>query len=304
MLNSFVRFSLVGCALLGTSLVSFRASADDDVAKGTLGGDTASKGNSDITSTGFQAGTNIADAKGKDATEWALTFGALYVSGNAQLLAITGGSTFRLRRGSDQLSAAAAVNYSEASTPPATATTPAGPTTTTVDNQQGKIRYDRFFTENFAGFLGVQARRDRFIGVDLRLQVDPGVSYYLVNEKRTQFWGELGYDFLYDIRRDDSLTQADGTKLDKTASVHSARAFVGFKEKWNDDVALTAGLEFLQGLSNTNIQRLGGDFALTSKLAKRLALATAFSFRYDSQPLPGKQNIDTTTSLNLVVTLL
>ena len=40
---------------------------------------------------------------------------------------------------------------------------------------------------------------------DFRLNIDPGVKYLFVNTTPTQFWGELGYDFQYDIRRDDAI---------------------------------------------------------------------------------------------------
>ena len=49
-------------------------------------------------------------------------------------------------------------------------------------------------------------RRDRFEGLDLRLDLDPGLAYYFINTKKHRLQGEAGYDFQYDIRRDASST--------------------------------------------------------------------------------------------------
>ncbi len=69
-------------------------------------------------------------------------------------------------------------------------------------------------------------------------------------------------------------------------------------------VTFTLGLEFLQGLSSTSTRRFNGDAKLQSKLGAGFSLATSFSLRYDGEPLPGKENVDTITALNLVFKVL
>lgn len=134
---------------------------------------------------------------------------------------------------------------------------------TTANNLQALARYDRFLG-NVSLFLSAQARNDRFQGLDLRQQVDPGVAYYFINEKTTQLWVELGYDLLFDVRRNDSRVQLDADKkpavdaagqplplLAKTRTIHSARGFIGFEYVLNEGSKLVAGIEALQGLAGS-----------------------------------------------------
>lgn len=269
--------------------------------KGTAKDESVSKGKTDVTSEGFEASAKK-DEKAKDTTELGITGGGLFASGNSNLLALTGGFNHRLRRGDNQLSLIGVGNYARSAVGGATPTA-------TVENVQGRSRYDRFITTDFSLFLGLQARRDRFAGLDLRAQVDPGVGYYFINLKDRQLWGELGYDFLYDMRRDDSrdIKDKDGKitgREDKSKTVHSGRAFVGYRYKINDGVSIASSLEFLQGISDPAIRRINGDMVVSSKFTESFSLATSFLVRYDSKPLPGKQNLDTITSINLVYALL
>ncbi len=269
--------------------------------KGTAKDESVSKGKTDVTTDAYETAAKK-DETAKDTTELAITGGGMFASGNSNLLALTGGFNHRLRRGDNQFSLIGVGNYSRSAAPGKTAVA-------TVENIQGRSRYDRFITTDLSLFLGVQGRRDRFVGLDLRLQVDPGVGYYFINLKDRQLWAELGYDFLYDIRRDDArdIKDKEGKitgREDKTKTVHSGRAFVGYRYKINEGVSLASSLEFLQGVSDTEIRRINGDMVVSSKFTASFSLATSFLVRYDSKPLSGKQNLDTITSLNLVYSLL
>lgn len=290
----------VGCIGLGVT----SAALADDLPEGSAPLDPASKGTTELTSQKFETAVPITDPdKIKDATELSMGAGALAASGNARVVALTANGQYRFRRSDNQLTAAFAGNYSRSALPGA-------PLTTTVGNVQGKGRYDRFFLVDWTGFFGVQARNDKFQGLDLRLQLDPGFGYYVVNEPKQLLWAELGYDYLHDIRRNedrivlDKTGQPTGEVLDKTNTVHSGRAFVGYENQLNDAVTLTLGVEYLQGFSNTDVRRLNNDFKVSSKLGSGLSLATSISVRYDSAPLPGKETVDMVTAVNLVFKLL
>jgi len=282
-----------------------------DIPQGTVSQDAASKGTTEVTSQKFEAAVVPEDlTKAKDATELSIGAGGLGSTGNSRLLSLTGNAQFRLRRSENQLSAAAAGNYGY--------TAPPGQSMqTSVENAQGKVRYDRFVLADLTVFLGVQARNDRFQGLDLRLQIDPGLGYYFVNDPKQLFWTEVGYDYLHDIRRnaDRIVRDASGAPvfdpttgapqlLDKTKTVHSARIFLGYTNQLNEGVNLSVGLEYLQGLNDTEAHKLNGDLKLSSKIGTGFSLATTFSLRYDSEPLPGKVKLDTITALNLVYTLI
>jgi putative salt-induced outer membrane protein len=289
--------------LTSALLLASRAKAQD-LPQGTLAQPPVSKGSTDLTAQKFEAAAAAANLdQAKDASELTLGLGGLVSTGNSRLIAVTVNGQFRIRRTNDQLAVAAAGNYSR--------TAPPGhQLQTTVENVQGKMRYDRFFCTDWTGFLGVQVRNDRFQGLDLRLQVDPGIAYYFVNEAKERMWAEAGYDLLHDIRRDQDLVVLDmmgiptGELLDKTQTVQSARVFFGYDNQLNEAVTFTLGLEYLQGLSRTSLHRFNVDAKLTSKLGHGFSLATSFSLRYDNEPLPGKEDTDTVSAVNLVYKIL
>ncbi len=286
-----------GFALL---LIPSAAAAQDGPPKGTSEAATVSKGSTEVTGGGFEAAKK--DEKAKDATELSISAGGMQTTGNAKSLALTSLATFRLRRSENQFSALAAANYGRAAPP-------GGEVATTVENLQGRARYDRFLTGNFVAFLGLQARRDRFAGLDLRAQVDPGVGYYFINEEKVLLWGELGYDLLHDLRREDARIVRDKAGnvievLPASKTTHSARAFAGYSNKLNDVATFTIGVEYLQAVTDLKLYRVNGDATFTSKIGKGFSLAAAYSARYDAGALPGKQKLDTITSMNLVYTIL
>jgi putative salt-induced outer membrane protein len=280
-------------------LTSVSSAYAEDLPKGTSKQDPASKGTTEVATGGFEASGKAEDpAKAKDATELSIAAGGINTGGNSRSFAATANLSMRIRRQDEQFTGILAGNYARAKLP-------GQETQTTVENEQAKLRYDHFISKNVVLFLGLQGLRDRFRGLALRAQVDPGVGYYFVNEAKELLWVEGGYDFMYDIRRDDSRTvfNADGTVkevLDKTKTVHSGRAFIGYNNTLTEGVAFNAALEYLQGLTDSTIWRMNFDIGVTAKLGKKFSLATTYSLKYDHAPLPGKEKIDHVTSISLV----
>ena len=288
-------------ALMLSSVVS----AQDEPA-GLMQNDPASSGNTDVASEGFQAAEKLAPDT-KDATEASIQAGALLAAGNARSLSATASAAFRLRRSEHQFGGAASANYAQSAADPDSNIEP------TVENYQGKVRYDYFLVEGLAAFIAFSARRDRFQGLDLRLNVDPGLAYYFIDEAKHQLWGELGYDLQHDIRADRAIAVAlaEGSAVEKTETRHNARAFVGYDNKLNEAVTFRTGVEYLQGLSPFEDDatghvnwRLNWDAGISAAVASRFSMATTMSVRYDNNPLPGVRNTDVMTALNLVYTLL
>jgi putative salt-induced outer membrane protein len=241
----------------------------------------------------------------KHAFQLSLALGAMMAGGNSRFFGGSSDGNLRLRRDDDQLSARLAANYSRA-------TPQGGRTATTVENFQGRARYDRFFWEDWVGFFGVQGRRDRFQGLEMRMQADPGLGYYLLNGADERLWIESGYELLYDIRRDDAIFLKDASnnvvvdslgnavKLAKTRTVHSARIFVGYSTEFNEAVTFAANVEYIQAITNLAIFRVNADASVNAKLKNKWSLAATFTVRYENRPLPEKKPLDTTTSMNAV----
>lgn len=260
---------------------------------------SATSGSTDVATSGFEKGGKPA-AESKDATELEISAGGLASAGNSRSMAATTAGKFRLRRGSDQVGAAVAANYAES------AVNKGQGLRTTVENFQGKLRYDRFLAGSLAVFGAVSARHDRFQGLDLRLNLDPGFEYYFIDEGKQQLWLEAGYDFQHDVRRDDAIAAADaeGIRLGKTNDRHSVRAYVGYSSTLSDSVTVASGLEYLQGLSPTKNYRMNWDGSVNSSVGKGFSIATAVSVRYDHNPIPTVEKTDVVTSISLVYHLL
>jgi putative salt-induced outer membrane protein len=282
-------------SLLAFGVVS--GSARAEVASGTMKQDAATSGKTEVATETFEAAKKE-DAP-VDATEAKLQGGALLSTGNSRTLATTGSGSLRVRREANEIGAAAAVNYARS------AAGAGRPLETSVENYQGKVRYDRFLTRDFALFVSLSGRRDRFQGLNLRMNLDPGVAYYFVNAPKAQLWGELGYDLQYDLRRSENIQAAApmGTLLDRTDTRHSTRAFVGYRHALTEGVSLGTGLEYLQGIPETEYWRLNWDAGFTAAISQRFSLGTTFSLRYDNAPLPLIRKTDTQTAVNVVYQL-
>ena len=227
--------------------------------------------------------------------------GGQMATGNSELIAASLNGKFEMRRGTDGFGAGLVGNYGQGAPG-------GGPTRVTVENIQGRVRYDRYLAEKVSLFAIATGRNDRFQGLDLRLNLDPGVKYLLLNGDATSFWAEAGYDFQYDIRRDDARVplNADGSPiagaplLDKTATDHSSRLFLGFKHAFNREVTFVTGLEYLQSFVDTTRYRVNYDALVAAGIGGGFSLGVGFSARYDHSPLPGKKNLDTVTTFNLI----
>lgn len=283
-------------AALTATTVSF---AQEDRPAGLLPTSKATEGETNVAVDGFESAEKPADAQ--DATEMTLSAGGLLASGNSRSLALTAATNAKLRRRAHQLRVAASANYGQA------ATERDAPMATNVENYQGRLRYDYFVSQRVSLFVGSSARHDRFQGLDLRLNIDPGLAYYFVDEPKHHFWGEIGYDYQFDIR-DEAIVAAEG--IDRRQSRHHSRLFIGYDNKVNDAVSFVMGVEYLQGLSpyrdsvtdHVNWQ-LNSDFGLTSRISERFSVAMHLNVRYDNNPLQDLARTDVLTSANLVYDL-
>jgi hypothetical protein len=275
-----------------------------------------------------------------DSMNAALSAGGQYAAGNSKLFATTGLGKFDVRRGDNAFGVQLLGNYSEGfvtPTPAATATsTPAGSWKPSTENYQGKLRYDRYFSDAFGAFVQLTGTHDAFQAIAFRLNVDPGVKLFFFNEPTTRFWGELGYDFEFD----DNDTYSDGIEragaggpaldasnlpyvIKRQNTIHSTRLFVGMKHAFNKDVQLSLGLEYLQGLGGAGTgtpnvpagwtpaevdlvaisvtgARVNGDALLAAQVGGGFAIGVGLSAKYNGTPLAGKKDVDSTGTLSLI----
>jgi len=217
-----------------------------------------------------------------DTTNAAVSAGGQLATGNSRSVAMTGTGKFDMRRGPNAFGAAVIGNYAEAYITPAATFVPtqkvtdsAGQMVTipqhtlagapagwaeSTENLQGKLRYDRYLSNNFSVFTQVTGTHDAFQALTFRLNLDLGIKYLFLNRPNTKIWFEAGYDFQYDDNYVDGSgieqagaggAQADTTGtpyvIKSTDTIHSGRLFAGLQHAFNKEITLNVGLEYLQG---------------------------------------------------------
>lgn len=263
-----------------------------------------------------------------DSTTAAVSAGGQYAAGNSKLYAATGQGKLDLRRGDNGFGAALVGNFAESYV--------GGSYQKSTENLQGRLRYDRYFTPIFGGFVQVTGTHDAFQAITFRLNADPGVKLIVVDAEATKLWGEAGYDFEFDQNYTDGngieQAGAGGQALDsnglpyvieQTDTIHSSRLFAGVRHQFNKEVVLTSGLEYLQGFGgsgggtppvppgytaskvdlvaiNLTAARLNFDALLAAHVGGGFSLGVGITAKYNSAPLPGKVNLDSTGTLSLI----
>lgn len=240
-----------------------------------------------------------------DGTNASLSAGGQQASGNSRQLAASVSGIFETRFHDNGVGAAILANYGQGAPP-------GGAIVETTENVQGRLRYDRYLFDQGSVFLIATGRQDRFQGLDFRLNLDPGFKYLFVKQASEALWAEAGYDFQYDVRRDDSLGELDASGkpildpngnqvlLPKTATDHSLRLFYGVRHAFNKEVTLALGLEYLQSIIDSNRYRVNFDILFAAKVSGGLAVGLGGSARLDHAPLPGKEMLDTSMTANLI----
>ncbi len=292
---------------------------EETVPEGTAKQDAATTGSTELGNQGKfstvqqvapedAAAEAVVDPHANDATELNIALGGIFSTGNSRTLALTGLSNFRLRRTIHQFSAGVAGNYAAA------AVEDSDNYESTVGNVQGLLRYDVFFAERWTAFLQVTGRHDPFQRLNYRMNVDPGFAFYALNRPNHRLWFEAGYDFQYDLRTDEALIllDADGNPVldmdgntqrdpavDRVFLNHAVRLFAGYSNRLSDRVSFDTGLEYLQSVIDPKIFRLIYLAALNTQLAERFSLAVTFQLRYENQPLPDVEKLDTITAISL-----
>lgn len=234
-----------------------------------------------------------------DANHLRLSAGGLLTTGNSRTLALTAAVDHVLRRGPHQLRAAGAVNFGMS------AHDASGPYRTSVENAQARVRFDRFLSDRFTTFLALTARRDRFQGLALRLNLDPGLAHYFVAQKTDRLWVELSYDLQHDIRHGSALDAGEEQALDidEHETRHGARAFVGYDHHPSELLSFSAGLELIQSVEEMRHFRGAADAVVSFHAGAALSFAFALSFKHENAPLPGVRPTDSMSSFSVVYSM-
>jgi putative salt-induced outer membrane protein YdiY len=149
-------------------------------------------------------------------------------------------------------------------------------------------------------------RWDTFAGLDARVQGQLGYMRNFFKVENHKFWGELGYDVTYDNYDPDPLLDPTDPSIILPGSdvVHSARGFLGYNNELNEEVMFLTGVAALVNVEDTDDVRVTWNSALRSTIGAGFQLELKLLLDLDTQPVPGKEKVDTTTTVNLIYNLL
>ncbi len=240
-----------------------------------------------------------------------LTAGASLLGGNARQIAASASGKIDWRAGDLALGAQSIGNYGRGAAP-------GEGTQEIARNVWTRARADRFVGDRFAPFLLAQHRYDRFQGLDLRGNLDPGVKYVVFEGEALSASVEAGYDLQHDVRRyADTVVYLDAdrttprldpatgeiVRLPRTYTDHSSRLAAGGRYALGPRLSLSVGVEYLQSFRESDRYRINVDALAAATLTGALGLGVGFLARWDNAPLPGKRELDAATTVSLVVAL-
>ena len=236
------------------------------------------------------------DVKDVKAVTWAgsVQAGLVSTTGNSQTVTATAGATATRKDADNKLDGTVNFTYARATTrivndangnmliDPGEVTSQ---TATSANNINGKLRYDRYLTDLNSLYVAALALIDHPAGKAFQGGGQIGYSRSLYKTETAEATAEVGYDLSYlKVLNDGSTT------------IHSARAFVGYKGKAAHDSVIETSLEALFNLNSIAISgrtasafgdtRLNGLVSLTTNLTKKISFQASFALRFDNFPAP------------------
>lgn len=226
-------------------------------------------------------------------TSWKanMTFGLVYVGGNAQSLGLSGTGLVSARRGDNEWSVTGGGAYALSGV---SKYGMGGPVTDTVNaaaNWLVKGRYDRYFLDKNTVYVSYQSSGDRPAGFIYRLEPQVGYARLLFKSVHQLVRGEVGYDYTYEHR----VPQPAGAE--RNFQYHSGRLFFYYENKFTPFASVTEGVELLEAFNQTDAFRLNTITTLSSQIYKNIALKVNFTLHFNNDPALRPVNIDPTTMM-------
>ena len=180
-------------------------------------------------------------------------------------------------------------------------------------------RYDRYLTLRNSLFVSAAVGANEPAGKEFIGNGQAGYSREIVKSDVHVVVGEFGYDFAYE--------KLDAENNSNT-TIHSARAFLGYKGKVNKETEAGAAAELLVNLNEVDLPtrtakfaedtRVNGTTFISTKLWEDISFRFAFTLLYDNAPaprpvygipygpdfLPEADKVDTKTEASLIINFL
>jgi hypothetical protein len=220
--------------------------------------------------------------------------GVIITTGNSETTTLSAGAKAARKEGLNKFQAAVAGAFARSSLYIATDANGDGaiqeseierPTQTTTRMWELMARYDRFLTEHNSLYLLGKLSADQPAGKELVAGGQAGYSRQLYKDAIHELVGEVGYDFSY-----------EKFEAGNDISIHSGRAFAGYKGKLSADTSVNASGEILVNVNKLDAPggevdrfedtRLTGVLEMTTKLYENISFNFGFTAKYDNAPAP------------------
>jgi putative salt-induced outer membrane protein YdiY len=225
-----------------------------------------------------------------------MSFGLIWVAGNAQSLGLSGTGLLSARRYNNEFTLSGGGAYVISGVSKYGMGGPITDQTITAANWLIKGRYDRYFFDKNTVYVSFQSQGDRPSGFVYRLEPQAGYARLFFKSPHQLLRGEIGYDYTYEHR----VPQPAGA--DRNIDYHSGRLFGYYENKFTQYASFSEGLELLEAFNHLDGFRLNSITSLSSQIYKNVALKVNFTIRYNNDPAlrPTPTNIDPATGLVFV----
>jgi len=149
-----------------------------------------------------------------------------------------------------------------------------------VDTLHAFGQVNHLFTDNFFGYIRMNALRDGISDLQYRLTIGPGVGYYLLKATNTTLAVESGSAVVFERL---------GSKDNTYATLRLAERF---EHKFNDRARIWQAVEILPQVDDFNNYLVNAEFGIESSLSKKLSLQTFVVDNFVNQPAAGRQQND------------
>ena len=163
------------------------------------------------------------------------------------------------------------------------------------------LRYDRFLGPKASIYAMGGAYVDTFAGIEYRFTEQAGYSRSLVETDTTQLMVELGAAVIQESRVIPSPRPDD---FEDYETIFAARALIGLSHTFNENVKFSETIEAYENILSPMDLRLINRAALTTQLSENLALKLSNDLYFDNTPVENFRQLDQTTMLSVVASIL
>ncbi|MBT3980863.1 MAG: DUF481 domain-containing protein [Bacteriovoracaceae bacterium] len=160
-----------------------------------------------------------------------------------------------------------------------------------VENWNVGLRYDFSLTSDLSVFFGEMAESDRYSGLKRRYNTDIGMKVALSKSEAHHVLTELGYR--YSVEKNTVSTVAK-KKYSK------GRVYLEGHKSFKSDLSGKLWIEYLPNFSESKDYQINFEPSIIVTLTSIFSMKTAYLWKYDNFPVPGKGMHDYHYTLSLI----